>query len=82
MTFAANIELQKARVYGLRTTLDSGTRVYYYVKIDPVKENAFLKAMKGTEVFSLFDYGEILEWGFGEPSEELVKLMKDRYKLN
>lgn len=82
MSFASDIALQKARVYGMRTTLDNGKRAYYYVQIDPVKEKAFLKAMKGTETFSLLDFGDIIEWGYGEPSEELKKLMKAKYKLN
>jgi hypothetical protein len=51
-----------------------GSKCYYFLLIDPLKEKAFNRALKGEGAFRLEDYGTVVGQGAGEPSQEL----KDR----
>ncbi len=70
------------RLYGLWQVLEDGRRAWYYILIDPVKESRFLRAMKNKETFTLTEYGEIVDSGFGYPSESVKQRMRDEYKAN
>lgn len=80
-SFADRIKAEKNRCYYLKFTPKDGRQAYYFVLIDPIKENAFLKALKGTEKFNLEHFGTIINSGYGEPSPELKAEMKEKYKI-
>ena len=71
----------KQRVYGLRYTLSSGRKEYYFLLIDPLKERAFQRALKGAAVVRLDDYGTIVGHGEGEPSDALKERIGASYQV-
>ncbi len=80
-SFAERIQAQRNRMYYLRFMPADGRSAYYFVLVDPPKEKSFLKALKGTEVFNLEEYGTIVKSGYGDPSPELKKEMKEKYNI-
>ncbi len=64
----------KQRVYGMRYTTPAGQQEYYFLLVDPLKEKAFQRAIKGAVSFKLEEYGTVVGQGLGEPSQQL----KDR----
>ena len=80
-SFAEKVLAEKNRMYYLRFAPKDSDPTYYFVLIDPPKEQAFLDALNGTEVFNLEDYGKIINSGYGEPSAELKQEMKEKYNI-
>jgi hypothetical protein len=80
MGFADKIAKQRALVYYIRSTPEDKMASWFFLKLDPIKRNAFDRAMNGTEVFDLKDFGEILHSGYGDGApEELKQQMHDEY---
>jgi len=80
-SFVAKVMAGKERVYHLICG-QPDARVWYFIKIAPPKEKAFLNALKGTEIFHPDQFGEVLHWGYGKPSDALKKEMKAQFKIN
>lgn len=70
------------RLYGLWQVLEDGRRAWYYILINPIKENRFLRAMQNKETFDLTDYGEIVASGFGYPPETVKQRMREEYNAD
>ena len=71
----------KERVYGLRYTLLDGSKCYYFLLVDPLKEKAFNRALNGGDAFRLEDYGRLMGQGKGEPSQELKDRISSVYNI-
>jgi hypothetical protein len=71
----------KDRMYYLKFKPKAGRRAHYFVLIEPAKEAAFLKALKGKDKFNLEHFGTIVKSGYGEPTPELKQEMKERYSI-
>ncbi len=81
MSFAEKIKSKKNRCYLILHNHRIRGEEFFFLLVDPIKENMFLKMMKGTEPFSLSDYGEIVASGLGKPSAELKAEMKAKYDI-
>lgn len=60
----------------------SGRQAFYYVLVDRLKKEMFLKEVTGQET-DLRKYGAIIYSGFGnEPTEEAKRFIKQEYGLD
>ena len=81
-SFVAQVAAGKNLVYDLRFTFPDGRKAYYYARIDPPKKQAFLRALESkTGVMDFSLYGELLEYGYGSPSAELLAEMKEKHNI-
>lgn len=59
---------------------DRGRKAWYYLKIDKLKKNIFMKAAQ-SESINLDDYGEVIYSAYGEePPEDIQKKVHDEYE--
>lgn len=66
-------------IYLIRTTTRGFLRVWYYVKVSPLKKVMFLHDLKQGTV-KIEDYGEVLRRGYGKhPAEEDIAYMEREY---
>jgi hypothetical protein len=68
------------QIHLLKAKDKNGERCFFYVFIDKDKVDKFRKIPKKTKL-DLLDYGKVVESGFGEPSEEIKKKMKEEYNF-
>jgi hypothetical protein len=67
-------------VHKLKAKDSTGRWAYYFVLVEPQKEEAFLKALKSDESIDLEDYGKVIASNYGEePSQEVKNFLKERY---
>jgi hypothetical protein len=61
---------------------DRGREAWYYVLVDRLKVQIFLKAMK-TDMINLDDYGKVLYSAYGEnPPESVTAKLKEEYGID
>ncbi len=61
--------------------VDAGRNAWYYVLVDRLKVQIFLKALND-EIIHLEKYGKILFSAYGdEPSEEITNALKEEYGI-
>ena len=58
---------------------DSGIGCYYYVYVKPSKINAFRQLGKGKA--DLAQYGDIIESGYGVPTQAVIDKMAKEYNF-
>lgn len=76
----ADIKLSGDGIYFLTSCTEMGFYMYFYVKVDRGKKQSFLRQLKHTESFNLYQYGKILECGPGKiPSTESIAKMRHEY---
>ena len=83
MSFAAKIETEKNDNIFLVTggKDNKGIDAWYYVRVDSVRTNKFLKSVETGRV-NFDDFGIILESGYGETPPESIKLhMQQEYNF-
>jgi len=78
MSWVAKVASHKERIYFVERQR-SGENAFFYIRIELPKEQDFLAALKGQQKFNLSDYGEIIASGFGNPSDEIRKMLKEKY---
>lgn len=62
--------------------IDAGRNAWYYVLVDRLKVQLFLKALND-EIIHLEKYGKILYSAYGdEPPAEVTQAIKDEYGIN
>lgn len=62
--------------------IDAGRNAWYYVLVDRLKVQLFLKALND-EIIHLENYGKILHSAYGdEPPEEVTLSLKDEYGIS
>lgn len=67
------------RIYGLKAIDADGYQAWYFVNVDPVKERAFLQAIKGKQL-NFNDFGTIIASGFGDgPDRDTVTTLKEEF---
>ena len=70
----------KNLLYALSYAPENSERIYYFVLVDPEKEEEFRKALEGTAPFNIQDFATVIASGFGDPPEELREQMLLKYK--
>lgn len=78
-SFAEHAQVGKNLLYGINYKNDRGELLYFYVLIDRLKEKNFLRAMSGSEVFDMREFGKIVSAGYGEPSDTVKQELRDLY---
>jgi len=53
--------------------------VWYYLLVNPGCEKQLSKVLKGKTLVRLEEYGQVLRWGYGEPSASVVDEMGQQY---
>ena len=67
-------------IHKLKAKDSTGRWAYYFVLVEPPREQAFLAALESNESIDLEDYGKVVASNYGEePSEDVKKMLKDRY---
>ena len=58
----------------------TGYWTYYFVLVEPMRERAFLEALKAKEGVGLEDYGRVIASNYGEePSAKVKAELKERF---
>lgn len=78
--YSAKALAEKSLLYGITHEPPRGRKVFFYLLVDPIKEKAFLKAMESSDSLNLLYYGTIVAAGYGEPPQELIDKLEERYK--
>jgi hypothetical protein len=82
MSWASKILSEKERLYGLSHRFAHGLVAYYFILVDPVKEQRFLRTLSSKEPIELTQYGEIVASGWGEAPPALIESLKKKYNFN
>lgn len=73
MSFAEKVRKQQSRVYYIRSTPDDSQASWFFLSLKPHMRKPFDRAIAGTAIFDLADYGEILHSGYGEQAAQSLK---------
>lgn len=69
-------------IHKLKAKDTTGRWAYYFVLVLPIRERAFLQAIKGDGIIDLCDFGRVIASCYGEePSEEVKTLMWEKYRF-
>ncbi len=72
----------EAQLIYLVKGIDAGRNAWYYVLVERLKVQLFLKAMND-EIIHLEEYGRILYSAYGdEPPESITNKLKEEYGIN
>lgn len=67
-------------IHKLKAKDSTGRWAYYFVLVEPPREQAFLDALDSNESIDLEDFGKVIASNYGEePSEDVKKMLKDKY---
>lgn len=67
-------------IHKLKAKDSTGRWAYYFVLVEPHKEQAFLKALKSEESIDLEDFGKVIASNYGEdPNDEVKAFLKEKY---
>lgn len=67
-------------IHKLKAKDTTGRWAYYFVLVDPSREEEFLGAMNGGGIMDLEDYGKVVASCYGEaPSEEVKDFLREKY---
>lgn len=70
-------------VHKLKAKDSTGRWAYYFVLVEPNREQVFLRAMDGDGMINLESFGRVLASNYGEePSDETRRLLKERYDFD
>lgn len=70
----------QAHIYFIRTQDESGRDAHYFIRVEPAREAAFRRAMKGSAMVDYASFGEIVARDFGHvPSPSTIALLKRDY---
>lgn len=69
----------KNLLYALSYAPDATERIYYFLLVDPEKEEAFRKALAGTDTFNIKDYATVIASGYGEPPDDIKEQLLLKY---
>lgn len=60
------------RIYALVEQLGRGNARYFFIVVEPGREEALHAALRGTAMIRLSDFGRIIATGRGEPPQEII----------
>jgi hypothetical protein len=67
-------------IHKLKAKDSTGRWAYYFVLVEPAKEQAFLAALESNQSIDLEEYGKVVASNYGEePSEEVRTMLKEKY---
>ena len=67
-------------IHKLKAKDSTGRWAYYFVLVEPPKEQSFLDALDSNASIDLEDYGKVIASNYGEePSEDVKRMLKDKY---
>jgi len=67
-------------IHKLKAKDSTGRWAYYFVLVEPPKEQSFLAALKSEETIDLEDFGKVVASNYGEePNDEIKTMLKERY---
>ena len=69
----------KNLLYALSYAPENSERIYYFLLIEPDKEEAFREALGGTTAFNVKDYATVIASGYGDPPDDLKQQMRIKY---
>jgi hypothetical protein len=80
-SFADQIIAKKGHlVHKLKAKDSTGRWAYYFVLVEPAREQAFLAALKSDETIDLEDFGKVIASCYGEePNDQIKEELKERY---
>lgn len=80
-SFADQIIAKKGHlVHKLKAKDSTGRWAYYFVLVEPAREQAFLAALKSDQTIDLEDFGKVIASCYGEePNDQLKEELKERY---
>lgn len=59
---------------------EGGRKLFYCILVEKPKERSFVRTLeKGEGTINLDDYGEVIASDYGEPSEELLQYLREKY---
>jgi len=68
------------QVHMLKAKDTTGRWAFYFVYVEPVREAAFLAAIKGDGIIELDGYGRVIASCYGEePTDEIRRFLKEQY---
>lgn len=82
--FASRIAREKARVYCLQYNRKAPDSCYFFLKIDPLRETMFQKALGGNALLSqqkIGEFGEVVASGWGEPPVRVREVLSENYAI-
>ncbi len=67
-------------IHKLKAKDSTGRWAYYFVLVEPPKEQSFLDALKSEETIDLEDFGKVVASNYGEePNDDVKTMLKERY---
>jgi len=69
----------KNLLYALSYAPENSERIYYFLLVDPDKEEEFQKALTGTAPFNVKDFATVIASGYGDPPEDIKEQMLIKY---
>ena len=80
-TFVDQIIAKKGHlIHKLKAKDTTGRWAYYFVLVEPPREQAFLKAIEGDGTIDLEDFGKVIASCYGEtPNDEIKQYLKEKY---
>jgi hypothetical protein len=69
----------KNLLYALSYAPENSERIYYFLLVDPQKEQEFREALEGTKPFNIKDFATVIASGYGDPPEGLKEQMLIKY---
>jgi hypothetical protein len=69
----------KNLLYALSYAPENSERIYYFLLLDPEKEEGFRKALAGVATFNIKDYATVIAAGYGDPPEDIKEQMLIKY---
>lgn len=67
-------------IHKLKAKDSTGRWAYYFVLVEPTREQAFMDALKSQESIDLEDFGKVIASCYGEePNDQVKALLKDKY---
>lgn len=69
----------KNRMYYLKDVAPDGRPCYFFLLVEPLREQAFLQALDENQTMDLMQFGRVVTSGYGEASEALLKKMQEEF---
>jgi hypothetical protein len=67
-------------IHKLKAKDSTGRWAYYFVLVEPPKEQSFLEALESNLSIDLEDFGKVIASNYGEePTEDVRRMLKDKY---
>ncbi len=70
-------------VHKLKAKDSTGRWAYYFVLVEPPREQAFMQAIESKGTIDLEDFGKVIASCYGEePSDEVKEYLKEKYDFD